>query len=153
MTLKAFKTLGDIVRCLSLSFSLGESLPLKHLLVVPPPHQRRCHSYFTAFLVSGPLGSHLVPADAHLPLGRLYLCRYECVHVRVTPPSGSCLNLKYDMHISGQRILSICSLVLLPPLPLEQRHLEEKEGHFTNKLTGGPSAPGLPGKPGFPVGP
>lgn len=136
---------------MSLSVLFGREAPFKPSACCPPPPPHRCHSYFTAFLVSGPLGCLLVPADAHLPLARLYLCRYECVHVRVTPPSGSCLNVKYDMHISGQRILSICSLLLLPPL--EQRRLEEKEGHFTNKLTGGPSAPGLPGKPGFPLGP
>lgn len=108
MTLKAFKTLGDLVRCRSLSFSLSESLPLNHALS------------FIFYSLSCLRPTWVPPGactSAHLPLGRLYLCRYECVHVRVTPPSGSCLNVKYDMHISGQRIFSICSLVLLPPPP------------------------------------
>lgn len=81
------------------------------------------------------------------------------VHARVTLLSASSGNVKYDMRFSGQRILSISAwLFLYLPLPsLKKIISEEMEGHFTsfiaNKLTGGPSAPGLPGKPGFPVGP
>lgn len=41
--------------------------------------------------------------------GTVFLSRYESVHVRVIPSSGSCGNVKYDVHIFGQRILSICS--------------------------------------------
>lgn len=158
VTLKAIKTLVDIVRCLYQTFYFGETLPLNHLLVSPPL------SFFTASLVSGSHGCHLVPANAQLPLANYFYADMRAdgvhilVHVRVTLFSGSCRNVKYDMRVSGQRTLSICSLVFVPPSPSPEKIiLEEVEGHFTsyiaNKLTGGPSAPGLPGKPGFPVGP
>lgn len=160
VTLKAFKTLGDIVRCLYQTFSFDETLPLNHLLV--PPSTTFIH-FYTASIVSGSLGCHLVPANAHLPLTRLFLYRYESWRRAYI---GACtghfalgrlrkLQLWYAL-FRPKNSLYLFSGFRTPPFP-EKIILEEVEGHFTsqiaNKLTGGPSAPGLPGKPGFPVGP
>lgn len=76
------------------------------------------------------------------------------VHARVTLLSGSSTICAFLAKKFSPSVLGF----FIPPSPFPEKIiLEEVEGHFTsfiaNKLTGGPSAPGLPGKPGFPVGP